>query len=1009
MEATPATGPGAQAEPQSASRQLLGRGSIYTLGTALALVSSALAIPAASRLLGSGEYGVITLALASQLLLIPIANLGLPLAILRFYFDREESTNPHLLAKRLAVSVPLVAFAIVGIVFASALVWAPQLLPDDPDAILVGIALALPGTAVGASMALLRAEERPVAFVSVAILSGVGGQVLGIGALLVTPTPMSYLAGYAVAMTIGGLVGLKVAGALSAPPATPRVLRHALQYSLPIVPSTLAIFVLGLGDRVVIQLIDGSSAVGKYQIGYAFGSIGIAFITSLQNAWLPITFGAGEESRWSSLAETGATVVRLAAFTAGFLALAAPTVLRLVVPGSYDPHLLGEVAAIVALTTLPVTVYVAHSQVLLWTKHTRPLAVITPLAAALNLGLVAVLLPPFGLRGAAAATVIALLVQALLTTAAAHRIGIRVPWEWRRNLDSYLLGSAAVALAILAPGGSLGTVVRLAGATACGLAFAWTALRLWRPQRARPRLHGDARSAVMGAGILVLGAALGALVGLVPGTLSLTGTIAIGLIGGGALVLMAFRRRVWRARPSSRRPGAEIGALAKGMGRPVSRSEESILRIPRLLFYLGAATVTLSSFRVAFGLTLSEMFFIGAFVAAALAVIAGRPAASVPNGLVAGVALFAAGGLISSHNAASPDRSVVEVVQAVYVMLLWAWAGATVLRSRTQLLTAMSLWTASAALNGLAAITQVAGFTALAGPLEGIRATGFTIHANDLGAVCAVALIPALMLATNRFRGRTLGIDSFVRTPRWIVVGLIAVGLVLSGSVTAMLAAFVAVLVWMTAPSVRASGRLAVVTALAFAVFAVALVGSRVTSPTERLSQVTSSSPAVPGSGTADVRLRTVERALSRIESDPVAGVGFDGAGGVVTVIDKGTSTIYPVHSAPVAAWYEGGILGFAGLLIVAFTLAKISLRSIGGGDESDLLIGLAIFAAGIAFVIVALASPFVFQEYGWYAAVLAVAWWARRQEEARGADAVVSPAPARRAIPAPMPHPVTR
>jgi O-antigen/teichoic acid export membrane protein len=469
----------------SAGRQLLGKGSIYTLGTALQLLAAAIAIPAATRLLGSSEFGIVTLAITSQTILIPIAGLGLPVAILRFFFGEEDGVREPTLARELAMSVPLLSLITVGVVFLTGLAWAPALVPDDPGAILLGIGISLPGATVGAAMALLRAEERPTSYITVALVSSVGAQALGITALLIVDrTPLSYLGGFAIAVVLAAVVGLALSDALGTRPAPRPVIERALRYSLPTIPNTISIFVLAFGDRVIIQLIDGSSAVGKYQIGYAFGSIGIALITALQNAWLPLTFGADEERRWKTLADTGATVTRLAAFAAGGLALTAHAVLRLFIPSSYNPGLLADVSAIVALTTLPVAAYIAQSQVLLWTKHTRPLAVITPISAVCNLILVAVMLDPFGLRGAASATVIAASLQAALTGAAARRLGFQVPWKVRRNLESYALGGAAVAVALVLPDTALGDVVRLAIAALCGLGFAWAVLHQFQPRRA---------------------------------------------------------------------------------------------------------------------------------------------------------------------------------------------------------------------------------------------------------------------------------------------------------------------------------------------------------------------------------------------------------------------------------------------------------------------------------------------------------------------------------------------
>jgi hypothetical protein len=446
----------------------------------------------------------------------------------------------------------------------------------------------------------------------------------------------------------------------------------------------------------------------------------------------------------------------------------------------------------------------------------------------------------------------------------------------------------------------------------------------------------------------------------------------------------------------------EVGEILERTGQPTGTGSDPVMRIPRFLFYLGALLVTQSSLRIAGGLTAGEIFFILSFGLTCVAVLGGRPMGSVPAALVVGVGIFAFGGLLSSPNAASTGRSVTEVLQTVYVVLLWPWTGATVLRNRSHILTAITLFTFSAALNGFGAIFQAGGFTALAGPLEGGRATGFTVHPNDLGGTCAVALVLALMLATSRFPGQS-PVGSILRLPRWGIVAGIAAGLVLSGSVTAMLAAFVTIVIWMFAPAVRAPGRVAVITGLAFAILAVGMVGGKATSPSERVAQVTSSSGTRTGSGTASVRIRTVERALPRIERDPVFGVGFDGAGGTVTVIDKGHETQYQVHSAPVAAWYEAGVFGALGIFIIAYALFKTAWGSLSGGDEDDLLIGLAIFAAGTAFVIIALTSPFVLQQYGWFTAVLAVAWGARRQHASRVSAAAERPPPV---LGAPVPQP---
>src|SRR5207302_6267100 len=127
------------------------------------------------------------------------------------------------------------------------------------------------------------------------------------------------------------------------------------------------------------------------------------------------------------------------------------------------------------------------------------------------------------------------------------------------------------------------------------------------------------------------------------------------------------------------------------------------------------------------------------------------------------------------------------------------WVGAMVISTRPQLMTVLGLWAISAAVDGIGALSQVVhaplpGTGALEG---GGRYVGFTLHPNDLGGVAAVALVPALLFATSGDRSRSA---SWIR---WVPVPLVAVALVLSGSVSGMAGAVLALLVWLSSLAIR--------------------------------------------------------------------------------------------------------------------------------------------------------------------------------------------------------------
>ncbi len=221
---------------------------------------------------------------------------------------------------------------------------------------------------------------------------------------------------------------------------------------LPTIPTELSAMALSTGDRFVIQVVDGSAAVGRYQIAYALGTLALTFLSAQNVAWLAITFEEPEEQRWPALAQTTTLAAQMAMMLCAFIALTAPLALSIMAPASYDPRGLVAVSAIVAFAAVPFALNLSCGQILIWHRRTRPLLWITALALLVNLVLVVILLPPFGLAGAAAATFFALCLEAALAFRVANRLA-PVPWDYRGIALCFAGGLLAVVVAIALPAG----------------------------------------------------------------------------------------------------------------------------------------------------------------------------------------------------------------------------------------------------------------------------------------------------------------------------------------------------------------------------------------------------------------------------------------------------------------------------------------------------------------------------------------------------------------------------
>lgn len=462
---------------------------------------------------------------------------------------------------------------------------------------------------------------------------------------------------------------------------------------------------------------------------------------------------------------------------------------------------------------------------------------------------------------------------------------------------------------------------------------------------------------------------------------STSATATFGLIGLGLAVLSILILRRSSAAPAGAAVPAEALASAEG------------LRWSRRFFYIGMLTVTQTTWRPVLGITVSQFFFLAAFAGALFATMRGRRVAAVPAGLVAGAGIFAFGGAISSLGAESPVASGAETLQAVYVMLLWVWTGAMILRTREQLMMALGFWAGSAAINGLFAVTQTAGITLFTGSLTAGRASGLTLHPNDIGAALSGALVPALLLATRW----SVGEPTLIRILRWSMVALIAAGLALSGSLAGALAALVALVVWLSSPAVRTPLRVGLVSGLAlFLISVLVFAGDRVVSPTERLEQVVGSETS---EGTSGVRVQVAETAWPRIVDNPLVGTGLDPAGSVVEVATNRRDDLLQPHGIFLAAWYGAGLFGLLGILAVLGSHLGFAWRAMRSArDRLDLVVGWALLGGFAAFLVHAMTAPLFFHQFGWLPGVLLVAWGVQTVAERRQAPARQAKAPARRA-----------
>jgi len=389
--------------------------------------------------------------------------------------------------------------------------------------------------------------------------------------------------------------------------------------------------------------------------------------------------------------------------------------------------------------------------------------------------------------------------------------------------------------------------------------------------------------------------------------------------------------------------------------------------------------MALLTVRPAAAFTLSDWLFLLALVLTALAAMRSRKTVGfhVPLAVICGAVLFAVGGLISSSQAVQPVSSAAVVARILYITIPWFWLGTVLLRTPGHVRRAVNAWVVSVSICGAGAVAQLFDNEII--PDGGVyhgRATGFTVHPNELGGLAAVAFVPALMLAVNA-RG-------YMRAVNWSAAIFVGAGLLLSGSVGALLAAVVSTGVWIVA-SRRAVPTVAFLTALVLGgTVLLGTTGTDVASPGERFARVTEADVPRRTGGTLHSRIDVYRAAWDQIATQPFVGVGLDEE-------SSNRRLEHQVHNILLLPWFAAGLLGMLGILVLLTSVIVAGLRVIGSvrtTDDRNLAISL--YAGFIAFVVFAMSEPVLFVRFGWAPAAFLIAFWAQRRRSQPVADHAV-------------------
>ncbi|HXX91427.1 MAG TPA: O-antigen ligase family protein [Acidimicrobiales bacterium] len=420
------------------------------------------------------------------------------------------------------------------------------------------------------------------------------------------------------------------------------------------------------------------------------------------------------------------------------------------------------------------------------------------------------------------------------------------------------------------------------------------------------------------------------------------------------------RRRLPPSRHAADTPDATSDTRPLG-GEP--RDRDAMFRAARYLTLAGMFFLSLLSIRITKSLSVSDGVF--AIASLLLALSRTRKAAMKSPVWFVGAYLFVLGGVIASFFAVSHLGSLLVVANSIYVLFVWRWLTYNVLTTPTWVERSMDFYVLGSALSSAVAILQaklhILGYR---GNLPGVhaeaaRAVGLSYQPNLIGVTSALALTFALGLILHSGLGRYRF--------RAVAMGVIALALIFTASVSGMACAGIGMLLLLVLKGVRIQRVLAV----AVLVVGAYLIGNQLLGSGSNLNifnRIHATTTAGSGANTVSTRVETLKNAWAGIQQSPIFGHGLDLTSSFVYYDPYlRPVTPYATHNVVLCIWYEGGIL----MLFGAAICMGSGVRRMVGRYRSP--VGDVVLAGAVVVIAFSMQGPELVDRWMWLPFVLAM------------------------------------
>jgi len=429
-------------------RRLVKQSAIYGVGGIISRLIAIFLLPLYTSYLGTKGFGEIETIVALSAVLVVVLRMGISSAFFRFYFDSTDPARRTLIVRTsfwFTMGMATLGLA-VGFVLATPIAHVLRF-GDDPWLVRAGFVGLWAQMNYQQLTALFRVEERPGAFVAATIANvfiTIGTTILLVVTLHKGATGAvvgNFVGTLAVYFVLLGYRRYQLGFQFDR-----KLLRAMNKFGMPLVPAALALWAINFIDRFFVAVFKGQAEVGVYSLAIRVASVIVFVLAVFQLAWPAFAYSIEEEHvAKRTYAFVLTYLMLLCSWGSLVLGLLSPWIVRILAPRNEAFWRASEAVGILCFSATAYAGYTVLAIGIGRARRTQFNWIVTGAAALLNVALNFALIPPYGMMGAAIATLAAYVAMFVGMSLNAQRVW-PVPYQWRRVLTLSLVAAALLVL-----------------------------------------------------------------------------------------------------------------------------------------------------------------------------------------------------------------------------------------------------------------------------------------------------------------------------------------------------------------------------------------------------------------------------------------------------------------------------------------------------------------------------------------------------------------------------------